>query len=102
MDIGVDSGTVAVLIGLGAFGAAYNAAVGWLQRHGYEEGYNSLLVVAGVAATLLGVAIVNLNAAALCLAAFCVTGLPMVAGSVWRHARRRERAQDAIRREVLR
>ena len=102
MNIGHASGTVMVGLGLLVFGVAYNAVVAWFKRHGYDEGYMSLLVAAGVGATLAGVAVVDWHAAVLALAAFCLSGLPMAAGSVWRHVRAREHSQNAIRREVLR
>lgn len=101
MEIGDNSGTVGVAIGLALFGLAYNQLVTWTKRRGYDEGYMSLIVTGGVAITLLGVAILDASAAALAFFAFVLTGLPMVAGSVWRHVRARERSQNAIRREVL-
>lgn len=102
MNIGMDSGTLAVGIGLLLFGVAYNRVVSWLEQRGYDEGYMGLIVAVGVGVTLAGVAILDTRAAALAFVAFALTGAPMVAGSVWRHARARERAQDVIRREALR
>lgn len=102
MDIGASSGALWVGIGLFLAGMAYNHIVEWIEQRGYDEGYTALLVVVGVGLTLLGVAILDTGAAALALAAFCFSGLPMVAGSIWRHVRRRERSQEMIRREALR
>ena len=104
MDIGQHSGIVLAVIGaaLLAFGIGYNHAVAWMERTGYSEGYMSLIVVTGVVATLAGVALVDWHAALLSGAAFALSGLPMIGGSVVRHMRARARAQDAIRREALR
>ncbi len=84
-----------------AFGAIYNVIVDALERNGYAEGYVSILVVGGVAVTLLIVAILEWRAALLVFLAFCCSGFPMVIGSIYRHVRRREHGQDAQRREVL-
>jgi hypothetical protein len=100
-EIGTSSGALWVGIGLLLAGVAYNRVVEWIEQRGYDEGYTALLVVVGVGLTLVGVAILDLGAAALALAAFALSGLPMVTGSIWRHVRRRERAQAALRREVL-
>ena len=83
------------------FGALYNVAVSWLEGNGYAEGYVSLLVIGGVAGTLLVIAILDGPAALLVFLAFCCSGLPMVIGSIYRHVRRREHGQVAQRREVL-
>ncbi len=95
-----DSALIPALIGLFAFGVAYNAFVGWTQRRGYDEGYTAILVVIGVLVTLAGVAIIDWNAARLTTFAFIASGSPMIAGSIWRHVRRRERAIRTIIEEA--
>ena len=91
---------IPVLIGLFLFGVAYNAFVGWAQSRGYEEGYTAILVVIGVLVTLAGVAIIDWNAARITTFAFIASGSPMIAGSIWRHVRRRERAIRTIIEEA--
>jgi hypothetical protein len=93
-------GTAALL--LLAFGVIYNAAVSWLERRGYTEGYIFLLVIGGVVVTLLIVVALDPKAAVLSFLAFSCSGLPMVLGSWWRHVTARARGQDAQRREALR
>lgn len=78
------------------FGFLYNLVVSWLERRGYDEGYTALLVVAGVAVTLGGVAFIDERAAGLTLGAFACSGGWMVLGSWWRHVRARRRAQDLL------
>ncbi|MGD9101816.1 MAG: hypothetical protein PVF45_15140 [Anaerolineae bacterium] len=86
----------AVLGGLFIFGVLYNTFVAELQRKGYDEGYTAILVVFGVAITLIGVAAMDANAAILSGLAFCASGPPMIIGSLWRYAKRRQEAiQDA-------
>jgi hypothetical protein len=99
MEIWSVSGWVWSLIGMGLllFGIGYNCLVAWLEAQGYDEGYTALLVVGGVLVTLGGVALVDWRAAALVLAAFMLSGTPMVMGGWWRHVRARKRAQDALR-----
>ena len=96
---GYDPALIGAVIGLLlAFGLLYNSLVGWLEREGYMEGYVSLSVVGGVAATLLIVALLDWQASALMLGAFCCSGLPMVLGSIWRYMRQRRKGQERIRR----
>ena len=101
MTFGADSGLFwGVFFGLVLFGTGYNAFVEWAEEHGYTEGYTSLLVVAGVAATLAGVAILDFKAALLAGAMFVASGLPMIIGSIARYVRRRAASVQAIIREV--
>lgn len=79
------------------FGLGYNWAVSYLERKHYEEGIISLLVAVGVAVTIGGVAILDVNAALLALAMFSASGLPMIAGSLWRYVQLREQAQKVKR-----
>jgi len=99
MQIGSVSGWVWAVVGMGLllFGIGYNWPVAWLEAQGYDEGYTALLVVGGVLVTLGGVALVDWQAAALTLAAFMLSGTPMVLGGWWRHVRARKHAQDALR-----
>lgn len=101
MAIGQVSGLFPVLLGLFVFGMGYNLVVAWLIHHGYDEGYVWVLVIGGVAITLVGLAILDLLAALLALATFASSGLPMAVGAWWRHVRVRQAAQEAQRAEVL-
>jgi hypothetical protein len=92
-----DLGAVAVYVALLVFGVGYNALIHHLEQRGYAEGYTAILVVGGVAITLGGVATLNYEAAMITLGAFAASGLPMVIGSMYRHATMRARAQKAMR-----
>jgi hypothetical protein len=86
-------------LALFGFGFVYNWLVGWLEKKGYEEGYLAWLVAGGVAVTLIGVAVVDVRAAALALGAFVCSGFWMVWGSWWRHVKRRAAGQAALHRD---
>ena len=90
-----------VLAALVIFGVLYNAVVAWLIHHGYDEGYTWALVTVGVAGTLLGIAIIDPDAALLALCCFSASGLPMAIGSWWRHVQARKAGQQAQRNAVL-
>ena len=94
-----------VMIGLLLFGMVYNALVELLERDGHDQGYTAFLVVGGTLVTLGGVALlVGLEGAAVALACFSASGLPMVVGSVSRYARGRAAAEEQARqitREIL-
>ena len=101
-----------VMIGLLLFGMVYNALVELLERDGHDQGYTAVLVVGGTLVTLGGVALmlgrvarlVGLEGAAVALACFSASGLPMVVGSVSRYARGRAAAEEQARqitREIL-
>ena len=95
---GYDSGLIwATIGGMFVFGFVYNLLVCWLERHNYDEGYTSLLVVGGVGVTLGGMALIDWRAALLGLGLFAASGFWMVVGSVARYVRRRQRAQEAFR-----
>lgn len=99
--IRVDFGLIAgVFWALILFGVGYNALVGWLERRKYAEGYMSLIVAAGVVVTLVGIAILSIEAALYALGAFAASGTPMILGSIIRHVRARERAQRAMQDET--
>lgn len=76
-------------------GFGYNLLVGWLESRGYHEGYTAILVVAGVGVTLLAVSLLSIGVAELMLGAFACSGFWMVIGSMWRHAKTREKSQKA-------
>ena len=85
-------GTLAVYGGLFAFGSAYNAIIGRLERNGLDEGYTSDLVVGGVLVTVAATApLVGIRRAAFVLGAFVASGLPMSIGAKIRYRRMRER-----------
>ena len=84
---------LAVFLGLIIFGTIYNQVVAWLEARKFAEGYMGFIVAGGVIITLLGVAIVSLPASLIALVAFFASGIPMILGSVFRYARRREQAQ---------
>jgi len=96
IEIRLDSGAISVTIALALFGVLYNQFVGWAIRKGYAEGYMSLIVAFGVFVTLIGVAMINIEAAILTLIAFAASGTPMIVGSIVRYVRTREEARKAI------
>jgi len=84
-----------MLVALFLFGLAYNS---WIERLGErKDGYIALFVAAGVFATLAGVAVVDLRAAALALAAFAASGIPMIIGDISRTIHRRDAALRVMR-----
>lgn len=95
---GIDFGVIAATaVGLFAFGTAFNALVGQLNRHGYNDGYTWLLVVAGVAVTVTVAGFtIGWGAVLLLFVYFAASGLPMAFGDIWRHvtARRAERHDE--------
>lgn len=100
---GRDSGMILAVFGaLVVFGIGYNAFVAWAERKGYTEGYLSLVVALGVAVTLAGIAVLNIEAALLALGAFAASGTPMIIGSIWRYLRRRAEAHKAMIEEIER
>jgi len=81
---------VPVCSALLGFGLAYNALVAWLERTRRDEGYTSIMVIAGSAVTIAATALLNGTEAALyTLACFAASGAPMALGSMWRHAQKR-------------
>jgi len=90
----------AVLFGLTMFGLAYNVWIGWLGDR--KEGYTALLVMIGVAVTLIGVAIISWQSALLVLGAFAASGTPMIAGDIYRAVKAREDAKARIAAEIAR
>jgi biotin transporter BioY len=88
---------IAILIALFCFGWAYNSVINSLGKR--TEGYLSLLVAGGVLITLGGVALLDWQAAALCLAAFAASGVPMIVGDIWRTTQAREK-RERMRRLI--
>jgi hypothetical protein len=98
--IGIDSGLIAVVLGLALFGVGFAVLVAWLGRK--KEGFTSLLVVAGVLVTLGGAALViGLPAALVVLVCFGASGLPMVIGDVAGYVSRREREREELKAVIL-
>lgn len=87
---------VAVLAVLFVCGLAYNSLVGYLERKHYTEGFLSLVVALGVLMTIVGVAVLSVEAALLTLMAFAASGAPMIGGSIARYIIKREKAKTAI------
>lgn len=89
--IGTQSGAItATAVGLLAFGIGYNWLVLQLGRHGYDDGYTWLLVVVGVAATVIVAGFtIGWHTVALLGLYFAASGLPMALGDIYRHVRAR-------------
>jgi len=96
-------GMFGVVCGLLLFGSAYNAFVSWLEDRGYHEGYVAFLVVGGNLVTLAGMEVaarlVDWSVFVVGFICFAASGLPMVLGSAWRHAHKREQKQRLAHRE---
>ena len=90
---------------LAAFGYFYNHWVAGLESDGRDEGITALLVVGGVAATLLGIGALDVyvdwNAGIIGLVCFTASGLPMVVGSLSRYAKLREQQIKTTLGEIL-
>lgn len=94
---GNNLGAVAVTAAaLFSFGVAYNWLVMQITRRGYTDGLTWLLVVFGVAVTVIAAGFtIGWTAVLLLLIYFTASGLPMALGDIWRKAR----AEAAERRE---
>lgn len=100
MEIGTNSGTIlAVYLALLLFGMGFNWLVAWAETKKYMEGYTAFAVVAGVGITLAVTAIFSPIYALITLGAFAASGLPMVAGSIYRHVKARQAEQEAIKHD---
>ncbi len=83
-----------VLSILALFGSGYNVLVGWLENNGHDRGYTAFLVVGGCLATILGATfLIGTESALIVFLCFAASGLPMTAGSMYRHAQR-EKAEE--------
>jgi hypothetical protein len=90
---------IGILIALLAFGVIFSTIVS--RRPRYEmDAYVSIYVVAGVLVTLIGVAVLNPEAAALVLLCFTFSGTPMVVGSILRHSRLEKNTLDQAKKLV--
>lgn len=98
VDFGLIAGIYMFLI---LFGIGYNALTAWMDRHGYMEGYTSLMVALGVLITLAPLAIISWQGVLLVLGGFVASGLPMIIGSITRYLHKRELAQREIARIEL-
>lgn len=100
MDIGgqFETTTLAwVLAGLFLFGVGYNWFVAWLERDGRDRGYTAILVVAGVAITVIGFGhLAGTEAAIAIFYCFSASGTPMIVGSIWRHVSQRAREEKQL------
>ncbi len=88
---GTQSGAiVATCVGLAIFGYGFNALVTYLSRRGLSEGYTWLLVVAGVAVTVLAAGFtIGWGNVILLTIYFVCDGFFMAAGDIWRHVKAR-------------
>lgn len=104
MEIGIGSAVFWLVIGgLLAFGAAYAWLIYWMRRRGWLEPYTAFMVAFGVAVTLAAnkgihstdpVADLMLE-----MTCFAASGIPMIVGSMWTHARAVERDMQMIEGE---
>jgi len=93
---------IAVSAALVTFGIGYNALVERLEREIPDHGYTSILVVGGVVVTLIGAAfLVGLTNALLVGLCFAASGLPMIAGSMYRFIRRRAAERSRVVADAL-
>ena len=84
-----------------AFGIIYNHLVTQLERRHHDDGYTSLLVIAGSGITIAAAGLLtNLESALWTLLCFAVSGTPMTIGSIARHCRRRERANGILAAQI--
>ena len=75
-----------VFLGLLTFGLVFNWSVAWMHRNGHSDGYTWLLVVAGVAVTVLASGfVIGWTAVLVLFGLFVASGLPMAVGDMWRH-----------------
>ncbi len=91
---------LAIYLALILFGIGFNLLVAGMEKRGYLEGFTSLAVVVGTLVTLGGLAVIWWPAAVLALGAFAASGLPMVAGSIWRYIQRRAQVQKVLIAEI--
>lgn len=81
-DLGAIAATAVFLF---AFGIGFNWLVLQLSRRGYSDGYTWLLVVVGVAVTVIAAGFtIGWTAVLLLFVYFAASGLPMALGDIWR------------------
>lgn len=74
----------------------YNALTAWAEGRGID-GYVSLLVVGGVAYTLVAVVwLIGWQNTCILAGAFMASGFPMVLGSITRHIAQRRREENLL------
>jgi len=85
---------LALLLG---FGLLYDRIIARLKRTGHANGYDAVLAVAGIAATLAASLLLNGTAPTLrTFACFAASGTPLALGSMWRYAQKRARARGLL------
>jgi hypothetical protein len=88
-----------VAAALFSFSIIYNQFITWLADR--QEGYTSLLVVAGVMVTLIGYAFISGIVQALIVAGlFLASGLPMIAGEVTRVIQKRNHIRGEVEKKA--
>lgn len=94
---------LATITALVAFGLWYNAWVAGLVHTGRDRGYLSLIVAAGVAVTIAGVALIaGWQVALIVLLAFVASGTPMILGSIRRYVDARAADEARARHDARR
>jgi len=101
MELPYEIGVALVLAVLAGFGAWYNSAVSWMERHGPIEGFRAILVMFGVTVTGIGyVLLSSIESGVLLLMCFAASGLPMLIGDMLRAIRARQRDREATQAQV--
>jgi len=99
--LGMNWGLIGIVyLSLILLSIGYNQLIGWLEKHGYAEGYTVDLVIGGVAFTLAGIAVISVDAALITMGGFVCSGLPMIIGARWRFAQKRNHGQAGQIKEV--
>jgi len=84
---------VYIYLVLHGFGWLYNWAVAWLEGKKYSEGYMGLIVAVGVGVTLFPFLFMGPVSVVWVYLGLVASGIPMMAGSIWRHVKAREKEQ---------
>jgi len=94
--LGINSGAItATAVALFLFGLAFNALIDRWNRAGYDDGYTWLLVVIGVAVTVIAAGFtIGWTAVITLFVFFAASGLPMALGDIWRHVKARRAEHD--------
>lgn len=76
------------------FGLVYNQFVAWTERQGYERRVTWGLVAIGCLVTIIPIApLWGLRIAAHTFFYFLSSGIPMIAGAIWRDVQEQEEVQ---------
>jgi hypothetical protein len=95
MDLGLIKAWGILLV----FGLIYNTFVGWLERKGLIEGYLGILVIVGVAVTLLvSGPFIGWDNFKLMVSFFAASGLFMALGDIGRFLKLKREGQEFWRR----